>query len=60
MYEIINDPQVGVSFAILIIARLCLWNRLEMSATLFRATSAPSPVKLEIEGKRPVRTALRS
>jgi len=36
MYEIVDDPDVGTNFAVLIIVRLRFWDRLEMSGTLVR------------------------
>jgi len=49
MYELVEDPAVGVNFAVLIIARLKGWNAMELSATLFRAGVVPEPVAVEIE-----------
>ena len=49
MYEIVEDPDVGVNFAVLIIARLRGWRGLEFSATLFRAGMAPEPVEVSVD-----------
>jgi [CysO sulfur-carrier protein]-S-L-cysteine hydrolase len=49
MFEIIEDPVVGVNFAILIVARLLRWSRLQISATLFRSGVMPEGISVEIE-----------
>jgi [CysO sulfur-carrier protein]-S-L-cysteine hydrolase len=49
MFEIIEDPVVGVNFAILIIVRLLRWNRLQISATLFRPGVVPEGISVEID-----------
>lgn len=49
MYDIVEDPDVGVNFAILIIARLKGWRKLELSATLFRAGVMPEPVQVSVD-----------
>jgi proteasome lid subunit RPN8/RPN11 len=49
MFEIIEDPVVGVNFAILIIVRLLRWNRLQISATLFRSGVMPEGISVEID-----------
>jgi hypothetical protein len=49
MYEIVDDPEVGINFAVLIITRLRFWERLELSATLFRSGVTPEPISVEIE-----------
>jgi proteasome lid subunit RPN8/RPN11 len=49
MAEIVEDPDVGVNFAVLIIARLRALGRMELSATLFRRGASPEPVEVEIE-----------
>lgn len=51
MYEIVEDPDVGVNFAVLIIARASGWYSLELSATLFRAGIAPEPAAVTIESR---------
>jgi integrative and conjugative element protein (TIGR02256 family) len=49
MFDLVEDPDVGVNFAILIIVRLYFWGRLELSATLFRAGVVPEPISVELE-----------
>lgn len=49
MYDIVEDPAVGVNFAVLIIARLKGWRRLEISATLFRAGIEPEPIEVAVD-----------
>lgn len=50
MFNIVNNPDVGVNFAVLMIARARLWNRLELSATAFRKSAdAPDAVTVEVE-----------
>jgi proteasome lid subunit RPN8/RPN11 len=49
MFDLVEDPDVGVNFAILIIVRLLFWSRLELSATLFRAGVVPEPISIELE-----------
>jgi len=49
MYEIVEDADVGVNFAVLIVARLLLRTSLQLSATLFRPGSAPTPVVISVE-----------
>ena len=49
MYEIVEDLNVGVNFAVLIIARLRSWAKLEISATLFRPGILPQPIEVEVE-----------
>ncbi len=51
MFDIIQDPAVGVNFAILIIARLDRGRVLQLSATLFRAGIIPDPIEVIIDGK---------
>ncbi|MET3910150.1 hypothetical protein FXB40_28385 [Bradyrhizobium rifense] len=51
MFEIIEDPAVGVNFAILIIARLERRSVLQLSATLFRAGIIPEPIEVIIDAK---------
>jgi integrative and conjugative element protein (TIGR02256 family) len=52
MYDIVEDPDVGVNFAVLIIARLRGWNGLELSATLFRAGVAPESADVVLDDAR--------
>jgi integrative and conjugative element protein (TIGR02256 family) len=49
MLNLVADPEVGANFAVLIIARLHRWSRLEISATLFRAGLLPENIAVEIE-----------
>jgi [CysO sulfur-carrier protein]-S-L-cysteine hydrolase len=49
MFDLVEDPDVGVNFAILIIVRLLFWGRLELSATLFQAGVVPEPISVELE-----------
>jgi integrative and conjugative element protein (TIGR02256 family) len=49
MLEIVDDPRVGAHFAVLIIARLRRWARLELSATLFRTNAGIESICLQIE-----------
>lgn len=49
MYNIVEDPDVGANFAVLIIARLKSWNHLELSAKLFRAGIVPESVQVEVD-----------
>jgi integrative and conjugative element protein (TIGR02256 family) len=51
MFEIVEDPAVGVNFAILIIARLLRWNQLQISATLFRPGIMPESITVEVDGE---------
>lgn len=52
MFDLVQDTDVGVNFAVLIIARLPRWRRLELSATLFRAGVIPKSISIEVEGTR--------
>lgn len=49
MFELVEDPEVGVNFAVLIIARLRGWSTVELSATLFRPGYTPEAVRVEVE-----------
>ena len=49
MYDIVEDPDVGVNFAVLIIARLRSWSMLELSATLFRQEVVPEAVSVQVD-----------
>ncbi len=46
MQEIVSDPAVNTSFAVLLIARKRLFHGLELSATEFRSDSPPAPAEL--------------
>jgi integrative and conjugative element protein (TIGR02256 family) len=52
MYDLVEDPEVGVNFAVLIIARLRGWSTVELSATLFRPGYLPDAVQVEVERDR--------
>ena len=52
MFDIVEDTDVGVNFAVLIIVRLHRWGRLELSATLFRSGVIPESICIEVEGTR--------
>jgi len=49
MYDLVKDSDVGVNFAVLIIARLKNWKTLELSATLFRTGIIPEAVTVEVD-----------
>lgn len=49
MYDLVDDPDVGVNFAVLIIARLRGWSTVELSATLFRPGYMPDAVRVEVQ-----------
>jgi [CysO sulfur-carrier protein]-S-L-cysteine hydrolase len=51
MYELLEDPNVGINFAVLTIVRLHCWTRLEISATLFRAGIVPESISVEVEAQ---------
>lgn len=58
MFDIVDDPEVGVNFAILVIARLRFWGGLEMSVTLFRSGVVPELIPVEIERTVEVRRTI--
>lgn len=49
MYDIVEDPDVAVNFAVLIISRLRGWSGLELSVTLFRAGVVPEAVEVSVD-----------
>jgi hypothetical protein len=49
MYDLVEDPKVGVNFAVLIVARLRGWSTVELSATLFRPGHLPEAVDVAVE-----------
>jgi [CysO sulfur-carrier protein]-S-L-cysteine hydrolase len=55
MFDLVEDTDVGVNFAVLIIVRLHRWGRLELSATLFRLGVIPESISIEVEGTRETR-----
>lgn len=52
MRGIVEDPNVGVNFAVLLIVRLARSSTLELSATLFRGLTAPINAEIELEVAR--------
>ncbi len=52
MYDLVEDLEVGVNFAVLIIARLRGWSTVELSATLVRPGYLPEAVQVEVERDR--------
>lgn len=51
MQSIVADPDVGVNFLILLIARLSFWGcQLKLSVTLYRPMRAPESVSASVEG----------
>lgn len=50
MREIVEDPQVGVNFAILIIVSPAKRSLIKLSATAFRANMSPVAAGVELEG----------
>lgn len=51
MDGVLRDPGLDVSFALLIIVRLRIWNQMDMSATVFRVDGRPEPASVEIEAE---------
>ncbi|UWU75982.1 Mov34/MPN/PAD-1 family protein [Bradyrhizobium huanghuaihaiense] len=49
MREIVQDPKVGVHFAVLLIVRLVRRSDLELSATVFRPHATPINAEMELE-----------
>jgi len=49
MQSIVEDPNVGVNFLVLVIPRLTRWNILRLSAMLFRPSSQAEFVDVEVE-----------
>jgi proteasome lid subunit RPN8/RPN11 len=50
MLDLIHDPDVGVNFAVLIIARHRLFSGIELSATVFRRGAGAEAAQVEVEG----------
>jgi hypothetical protein len=51
MFEIVEDPEVGAHFAVLLIAKLRrLWSGLVISVTVFSPNSVPVGASIELEG----------
>ncbi len=49
MFDILANPNVGVNFGILIIARLGSLSRVELSATLFQTGIPPKSISVAVE-----------
>ena len=58
MQSIVSDPEVGVNFLALLIAKLCR-RQLEASATVFMPTTNPFSVPLSVESEREDREETR-
>ncbi|WP_008545410.1 Mov34/MPN/PAD-1 family protein [Bradyrhizobium sp. CCGE-LA001] len=50
MRDIVEDPNVGVNFAVLLIVTLARRSSLRLSGTAFRANASPVNVDIKIEG----------
>jgi [CysO sulfur-carrier protein]-S-L-cysteine hydrolase len=50
MLELVHDAEVGVNFAVLIIARHRLFGGMQLSATLFRQGGSWEHAQVEVEG----------
>lgn len=48
MIEILNDPEVGVNFLVLLIVRRS-WTALQMSATVYSPNCDPKPARILVE-----------
>ena len=51
MQSIVEDPEVGVNFLVLLIAMLTRWRHLKLSAMMFQAGVAPAFVTMSLEGE---------
>lgn len=51
MHDIVQDPAVGVNFAVLMIVKLTRKSALTMSVTAFRAGGPSSQVDFDVEGE---------
>ncbi|WP_439397689.1 Mov34/MPN/PAD-1 family protein [Bradyrhizobium sp. PMVTL-01] len=51
MRDIVEDPDVGVNFAVLLIVALARRSTLHLSATAFRAQASPLVVEVETESE---------
>ncbi len=49
MQSIVEDPDVGANFLVLVIARLTRRRRIALSATAFRSAAKPIPVQVSID-----------
>jgi len=58
MLDIVDDPEVGVNFAILVIVRFRFFSSLELSATLFRSGIVPQSIDVEVEGTAEARRSI--
>jgi [CysO sulfur-carrier protein]-S-L-cysteine hydrolase len=54
MLELVNDPAVGVNFAVLIIARHRLFGGMQLSASLFRRGAESEYAQVEVEGAQTI------
>ncbi|WP_425610904.1 Mov34/MPN/PAD-1 family protein [Xanthomonas campestris] len=59
MQSIVEQPEVNVDFALLLVVRQRFWRGLEASATVFRPTTPPIPILLEQPGDYRGRRCLR-
>ncbi len=50
--EIVESPDVGANFIVLMICRRRFWRSLELSVTLFRPGLKPEPVEVQLEVTR--------
>jgi len=57
MQSIVEDPEVGVNFLILLVCKRGAGDALEASATAFRALNEPFAVTLAIEAETGIQTA---
>jgi integrative and conjugative element protein (TIGR02256 family) len=55
MRDIVEDPAVGVNFAVLIIVSRGWRSKMKMSATAYRAGVEPVAVDVVLDGDRPVK-----
>ncbi|RXG89078.1 hypothetical protein [Bradyrhizobium zhanjiangense] len=51
MRDIVEDPNVGVNFAVLLIVTLARRSMLHLSATAFRAQTSPLVIEVEAESE---------
>lgn len=50
MQSIVENPDVGVNFLVLVISRVTRWRQLRLSAMLFQPNMRSSPVSVSVEG----------
>jgi len=58
MQSIVDDPAVGVNFLVLLILRLARWQKIELSATVFRRGGDPYPTVVSVECEKPETAAI--